>query len=299
VPRERLVEAHSRSAFAESGAEVAGPGLAGALIKLSSAPVALLVSAAMMLLSALILCGLGNEAPPSGRRSGFWPELKTGLRFVLRHRLLRAMALVVGGWQLCMNAALVVQILLATRVLGLAPATVGLVYVGLGVGTVAGSLLGWRISRRLGPGPTLCAGLVLCGTGWLLGGAAPVGDWGAPVFAAMLACYGFGAVLVFINFLAMRQAVTPTPLLGRMTSTMRWLILLPAPLGALLGGWLGEHVGLRVPLWLAGGTALVLAAMAWGVAGLRRVRQLPGVDPADEPVDHPHAAAQAAPGVRD
>ena len=61
----------------------------------------------------------------------------------------------------------------------------------------------------------------------------------------MLMLFSIGAVFVFINFLALRQAVTPEPLLGRMTSTMRWLILIPAGPGALLGGWLGEHVGLR------------------------------------------------------
>jgi hypothetical protein len=43
----------------------------------------------------------------------------------------------------------------------------------------------------------------------------------------MLLMFSAGAVLVFINFLALRQAVTPEPLLGRMTSTMRWLILIP------------------------------------------------------------------------
>ena len=66
------------------------------------------------------------------------------------------------------------------------------------------------------------------------------------MFAAMLMMFGVGAVLIFITFLAMRQAVTPAPLLGRMTSTMRWLILLPAGPGALLGGWLGEHVRLAL-----------------------------------------------------
>ena len=68
------------------------------------------------------------------------------------------------------------------------------------------------------------------------------------MFAAMLMMFGVGAVLIFITFLAMRQAVTPAPMLGRMTSTMRWLILLPAGPGALLGGWLGEHYGMRSSL---------------------------------------------------
>ena len=94
----------------------------------------------------------------------------------------------------------------------------------------------------------------------------------------MLALYGFGAVLVFINFLALRQAVTPEPLLGRMTSTMRWLILLPAGPGALAGGWLGEHVGLRAALLFAGGSALLLALVAWQVPAIRSVRQLPALD---------------------
>ena len=70
-------------------------------------------------------------------------------------------------------------------------------------------------------------------------------------------------MLIFINFLALRQAVTPAPLLGRMTSTMRWLILLPAGPGALLGGWLGEHVGLRAVAGLRRRRALLLALAAW------------------------------------
>ena len=43
---------------------------------------------------------------------------------------------------------------------------------------------------------------------------------------------------------------------------MRWLILIPAGPGALLGGWLGEHFGLRASLAFAGGGALLLAAAA-------------------------------------
>jgi hypothetical protein len=89
-------------------------------------------------------------------------------------------------------------------------------------------------------------------------------------------------VLVFINFLAMRQAVTPAPLLGRMTSTMRWLILIPAGPGALLGGWLGEHHGLRSALAFAGFGALALAAVAWRTPIIRNVRVLPAPQPSGD-----------------
>lgn len=277
VERDRLVEAHAKNALASSGAEVAGPGVAGVLIRLLGAPVALLVDAAALLGSAWILRGIQvqehRSAPAGG--AAFWRDLLAGLRFVAGQRLLVALAVCVGTLQLCHHAAMVVQILFATRVLGMDEQAVGLSYVGLGAGTVAASLLGDRISRRIGPGPCLVLGFALCGGGWGLLALAPASAWGVACFVAMLGLFGLGAVLVFINFLALRQAVTPEPLLGRMTSTMRWLTLLPAGPGALIGGWLGEHVDLRAALAFAGVTALLLALAAWQWATIRGVRRLP------------------------
>jgi MFS family permease len=281
VPRERLVEAHAKNALASSGAEVAGPGFAGALIKAVGAPLALLVDAAMCLASAWILRGIRvHETPaaPSGR--GFLAELQVGLRFVREHRLLVALAISVGVWQMCHHAAIVTQILFATRTLGLSEQAVGFSFMGMGIGTVLASVYGNRLSRRIGPGPSLAVGFALCGLGWAQGAAAPVSPLGVAMFAGMLFLFSLGAVLVFINFLALRQAVTPAPLLGRMTSTMRWLILLPAGPGALIGGWLGEHVHLRAGLAFAGGCALLLALAAWRAPVLRAVRRLPDPPPA-------------------
>jgi MFS family permease len=297
VPRERLVEAHAKNALASSGAEVAGPGLAGVLIKAVGAPVALLVDAAMLTLSVAVLRGIRVHerlGPKQGAR--FWHELKAGLRFVRGTSLLVKMAVTVGLWQMCHHAAVVAQILFATRTLGLAESDVGLSFVALGVGTVLASVLGRRISWRFGPGPCLLLGVAVCGVGWLACSLAPSNALGVLVFAAMLLCFGFGAVLIFINFLALRQAVTPAPLLGRMTSTMRWLILLPAGPGALIGGWLGEHVGLRAALAFAGLGALLVAAVAWRQPLLRNLRRLPAPDDeADSP--GPEAAVPVPPGA--
>ncbi|MFC5472653.1 MFS transporter [Paraherbaspirillum soli] len=289
VARDRLVEAHAKNALASSGAEVAGPGLAGALIKLVGAPVALLVNAALMLLSAAILRDIRvNEVRPERADAHFWRDLKAGVRFVARQRLLITLAVTVGLWQLCYNAALVVQILFATRTLGLSEQAVGLSYIGMGVGTVIASVYGNRISRRLGPGPCLVLGIAVSGAGWLLLALAPANELGVAAFAVMLMCFSTGGVLIFINFLALRQAVTPEPLLGRMTSTMRWLILLPSGPGALIGGWLGQHLGLRFSLAFAGLSALLLAAIAARHPVIRAVRTLPKVALHEE---QRHAAA--------
>jgi len=212
---------------------------------------------------------------PSRTHEAFWPAMRQGLSFVRSQALLLTMALCVGVWQMCNQAATVVQILFATRQLGLSERGVGLSYVALGVGTVLASANGYRVVRRLGPGPTLMLGFAICGSGWLLLAIAPLGNIGIACYALMLFLFGVGAVFIFINFLSLRQAVTPAPMLGRMTSTMRWLILLPAGPGALIGGWLGEHVGLRSALAFAGGTALLLTALVWRHPVIRSVRTLP------------------------
>jgi MFS family permease len=293
VSRDRLVEAHAKNALASSGAEVAGPGFAGMLIKLMGAPMTLAVDAILVLISALILRGIKvDEELHKVDGAAFWRDLKAGVRFVRERVLLIGLACTVGGWQLFYSAAQVVQILFATRTLGLSAQEVGLSYVALGAGTVLASIFGHRISRRLGPGPCLVLGVALTGLGWLLLALAPANRFGVAAFAIMLFVFGVGAVLIFINFLSLRQSVTPAPMLGRMTSTMRWLILIPAAPGALAGGWLGEHVGLRSALWFAGVGTLLLSLLAWRYTVLRHVSELPTPDE-----DEPALGAEATPGL--
>lgn len=282
VARERLVEAHAKNALATSGAEVAGPGLAGALIKVVGAPLALLVDAMLLIVSVSILRGIHvHEVRRVRPDAHFWRDLKAGVRFVRNTPLLISLAVAVGLWQMLHHGAIVVQILFATRTLGLNEHQVGLSYVGMGLGTIAASTVGNRISKRIGPGPCLVLGFAICGFGWSLLAIAPADRWGIAAFAFMLLCFSAGAVLIFINFLALRQAVTPEHLLGRMTSTMRWLILIPAGPGALIGGWLGEHVGLRASLAFSGLGGLLLAGLAWRHPVIRRTTELPKPQPED------------------
>jgi MFS family permease len=286
VPRERLVEAHAKNALATSGAEVAGPGFAGFLIKLFGAPWAMTVNAALLIGSAWILRGIHVHEPRQvAADASFWRDLIAGLRFVVHSRLLVTLAVLMAVWQMAHYAALVVQILVATRTLGLSEQTVGLCYMGMGVGTIIGSVWGRRISHRIGPGPCLVLGYVITGVGWVLPAVAPANAWGVAAFAAMMMLFTMGAVFIFINFLALRQAATPAPMLGRMTSTMRWLTLLAAPGGSLLGGWLGEHAGLRSALLFAAAVSLLLAAVAWRLPLIRQLKVLPSPPAAPAPSD--------------
>lgn len=276
VSRDRLIEAHAKNSLAFSSAEVIGPGFAGALIKVLGAPLALMANASLLVLSVLILRSLTlTENLDSRAERHFWQKLKEGGQFVRDQPLLVSLAILMGLWQLCNQCAMVVQILFATHELGLNEKQVGLCYVGLGISTVLASFFGNRISHRIGPGPCLVLGIVLSGLGWLQIALIPLGPLSILSFVVMLVCFGISVVLLYINFLALRQIVTPEHLLGRMTSIMRWLMLIPAAPGALIGGYLGEVMGLRYSIGLGGVGALLLAVLAWYYLGMRNVRSLP------------------------
>ncbi len=276
VPRDRLVEAHSKNALAVSGSEIAGPGLAGALIKILGAPIAIAFDAILIAGSVMLLRGIRvNETVAPAGSTNFVEQLREGVRFVKRTRMLWTLALFVGCWQLLHHMASVVQILVATRELGMTAQAIGLCYVGMGVGTVLASVYGKRVSEKFGPGPTIVAGIAVSAAGWIALAVAPANVWGVVFFGFMLTCFSGGATLIFVNFLSLRQAVTPGPLLGRMTSTMRWLILIGAAPGALIGGYVGEHLGLRASLALAGFGAIVLTWFAWKSEVMMGTRSLP------------------------
>ena len=284
VARERLVEAHAKNALAISGSEVAGPGLAGLLIKSVGAPLALLVDAALLLVSAGILRGIVvDETRRPGHDANFWRDLRTGVRFVMSQRLLVALACAVGVWQMCHHAAIVVQILFATRTLGLSEQAVGLSYMGMGVGTIGASVYGHRISRRIGPGTLPRAGIrhlrrrlgdalrgacQCLGRGRLRLDAADVlGRCGAGVHQLPRAAPGGHAGAAAGPHDQHHALADPDP---------------SRPRCALLGGWLGEHLGLRAALAFAGGSALLLALVAWRVPTIRGVRELPRAESADD-----------------
>ena len=275
VRRDQLVEAHGRSRVAASLAEVAGPGVAGILIKLVGGPLALLANCAVLLGSLAVMRRLGvAEPPPDQDHPPFWPQLKEGIRFVAGDRLLLSMALAIGGWQVLQTCAMTTQVLFATRELQLSEFEFGLCLTSGGLGTVAAGSIGHHLARRIGPGPTMIAGIAISGAGWLQLALVPAGVPGIVSFIFMLICFGTAVVLIFSTMLALRQALTPAPMLARMTSTMRWLTLFPAWPGMLLGGALAESYGLRVPLAVGGLGGLLLAFFLWHRSILRRTTTL-------------------------
>jgi len=282
VGRDNLVRAHAQNALATSLAEVTGPGMAGVLIRILGAPLALVADAFLLVGSVLLLRGIRiEEQLPTAPPRAFTAELLEGLHFVRNHPILMELAAVLGCWQFFAQMALSIQILYAVRELGLSEHSTALSFIALGIGSIAAGAAGPALSRHWGVGRSLLLGVALTSVSWL-GVLALRGHVDAVLlFGAMLLCFSLGGTLMFINMLSLRQSSTPAPMLGRMNSTMRWLALIPAGPGALIGGWVAEHWGLSYSLALAGGGCLLVALVFSLRPVLRAVVELPHSQLAD------------------
>ena len=278
--RDRLVEANAKITLGETSSALIGPGIAGILIQLLTAPFAILVDAVSFLGSALMLRRLHvpNDVAPIVDRQSIRAEIREGLALVFSNRTLRSLATVAAAWQVLHHMQIAVLILFATRDLGLSAGAIGLAYMAGGLGCVIAASSAERLSQRLGVGPTIVYGLLLTAFGWqVFGLIRGDGATATVLLGAAMLLFDFGAVLYGINYLALRQALTPDRLLGRMTATMRFLTVAVAPLGSLAGGALASVIGLRQTLWVVGLLGIVLAVVAMRGSAVRLHRRLPAV----------------------
>ena len=265
VPRERLVEGNSKLELSRSAAEIGGPGLAGLLVQVASAPIAVVADACSFVVSAALIGSIRareDEVEQLDDTRGVLREAAEGLRLVLGDRVLRAIAGATATATIFSTILEAVLILYLTRTLGLQPATIGFIFAAGSIGFLAGALLPDRLTRRFRLGPILAVSLAVVGLSDLL---IPLAAGPRAVVIGLLIAaqflFGIGLTVFNVNQVSLSQAVTPERLQGRMNATMLVLVSGATPLAALLGGLLGELLGLRTTLLLA---ALgELAAVLW------------------------------------
>jgi predicted MFS family arabinose efflux permease len=278
VPRERIVEGNTQLQTSHSMAQLAGPGLGGLLVQALTAPVAIALDAASFVASAILLLLIPRAKERRGsaptERTGMKTAIGEGLRRVLGDRLLRPIALCMAGANFFDIMGMVRPILplLAIKELELTAVQLGTVLAVSNLGALLGAVANQRVVRWLGVGPAIVWSSLIPGIAVLL---MPLANrtTGVVILALSLALAGFAASIFNINQLSLRQAITPPSLQGRMHATMRFLIWGPIPAGALLGGVLGETLGLRATLLLAG-LGSVASSLPVILSPLRRLRDI-------------------------
>jgi MFS family permease len=276
VGRHQLTDFNSRLQVSYSVAESAGPGLAGLLVQIITAPFAVLVDAVSFVVSAVLLRSIDKQEPrlnaaPSGAPLHRW--LTDGMRMLLTDRLLRPIMITGLFVAIFENGINALYVLYATRILGLNAATIGLIFVAGGVGAIPGAVLARWVGDRLGIGPAIVTGLVLTA---LTGLFIPLASGPVLVVVIMLAIGKALGALTFtvanIHQWSLRQAVTPDELAGRVTAGQRFIVYGGGSLGALLGGVLGSSVGVRTALLICV-LGAILAPLPAFFSPLRQVRE--------------------------
>jgi MFS family permease len=276
VAKPDLIEANVKLGAGESAADVAGPGLAGIVAQAMGAVTGLLGDAVSYLVSALCLLRIKTPQPRASAapRAALRREIADGVRFLAGDPFLRTLAAFGAVGNLALGGIQAVQTVFLIRAVGLSPAAVGTVFACVSIGGFAGATIAGRLARRFGT----ARGLLLCYAVvapfiFLL----PLAGLQVPlaVSAAGWSVAVCGVVAGNVMAGSFYQIYSPPEMLGRIRASSLTINFGAFPLGALLGGYLGQAVGSRATIWvmaailLSGGVILLMSP-------LRRLRDFPG-----------------------
>jgi len=253
VPRRLLVQANSARATSDAATEVGGQTAAGVLIQVLGVPLAVGIDGASFLASALgiaLVRAPEPTPPPRAERRRLDAELREGMRTLVGQPILRAFLATAVTANFSYSVIMAIYVLYLTQELALSPAAIGIVFgLGGGSGVLLGSAAAARCSQRFGLGRTLVAAHCLFGIFGILLALAVV--WprlaGPLVFSAEFAQLSVNAVYM-VNRVSVEQAVTPPRLQGRVQSGHRVAHALSGTLGIVVGGALGEWLGLSAAI---------------------------------------------------
>jgi Na+/melibiose symporter-like transporter len=278
VDREHLTESNSKLQASISFAGIAGPGFAGVIVGLLTAPIALSVDAVSYLFSAGGLLAITKREPVpdlSGDRPSIRQSLAEGFRAVYGIKLLRILLGQSATLNVGFGMVSTIFTLYAIRVLGFSPDKLGLAIGSLAAGALCGSLLAGRVERLIGLPSTLTLAIIgVCASPLLL--LVPRNAGVLSIALSMAAWYGhgFGIGMWNVNTITLRQVLTPMKVLGRMNATYRMVLFGALPAGALLAGLLGSTVGYWHAILIS--TIALTTPMLWlAFSPVFRLKEMP------------------------
>ncbi|MDQ0714020.1 MFS family permease [Streptomyces luteogriseus] len=249
VPRRHLVDANSKLQGSYSVAQIGGPGVGGLLIRALGAWFAILANVVAYLAAFVIMFLIRHREPPRTPADETarprLADILTSFGLLWRHRILRVLTFQAGWFNLCEQAILTLFLVYSVKELGMDAGGVGFVLALGSVASLAGAVVAKRAGNRFGFPRVLILAMGFASVAPTLllptGGSTP---WNFVSATLTFAVYGFGLTIYNVHVVAFRQSVIPSEVLGRATAAYRMLTYGPFPLGAFLGGLMGERFGL-------------------------------------------------------
>jgi Na+/melibiose symporter-like transporter len=265
-----LLEGNSKLQASEATTSVVGPGLSGVIAGTFGAVSGLFVNSLTFFASTLCLTAIKVKEPalaPPEKDEGLRSQIGQGLRFVLGDRYLLPMVVYGALVNFALMGYQAVQVVFLVRVIGVSDTRVGLVLMGGSLGGILGATLATAVGRRFGTARGMLGLQLLTAPCALL---MPLTTPGLGLLFFVFGSFAVGVGIVACNVVlgSFRQVYCPPRLLGRVVATTMMLNHSTIPLGSLLGGVLGDVLGLRSAMWVMTG----LLAPCWLVLVLSPMR---------------------------
>jgi MFS family permease len=246
--------------------EFIGSPISGVLFAVSIALPFVLGSAGILVAAVLVLMIPGNfkkaiamdENNEPTEPTKFWADIRFGIRYLYQDKILLRLVLLTATVGMFSAATSSTAVLFITEELGVEPVWFGFVFVVPAVGAILGSITAPKISTRYGRTTVMAYSMISFCLAAVLTGFAP------NVFVFALVGLFMSVTVTWWNVLLMStyHQIIPNELFGRIHGTRRTLVWGLMPIGSLLGGFIASF-GLRMPYFIAGGAALLVAVISF------------------------------------
>ncbi len=199
------------------------------------------------------ISGSFRTAQPTGTNRSLYSEVRSGLRWLWRNRLLRGLAIALSLTNLGFQMSQAIFVLFAKDVVGISERWFGVLVGAMGIGAVVGGLIGDRVVARVGQLFALYTSAIIWILTLLAVGLVPV-TWFITLIAAIEA---LAATIWNVVTVSLRQSIVPNHLFGRVNSVYRWFAFGTIPLGAAIGGQVATTFGLRAPYFVGAGVVFI------------------------------------------
>lgn len=276
VNRENLVNANSKIMMSYALGQSAGPGLAGIMVEILGAPMAVLADSLGFFLCAGCLFRIKHrEAKIAHPQQNLFSQIGNGFRYVGHEPHIRSLLCLVTLNNFFLNALMALVVLYATREIGIRPGIFGMAVSVGGIGAVIGSLSAQRLGAWLGPGPLVIYSSALTSlAAFCFPLVSSANGLGILCLTTAYFALSAGGAAITVFAWTIRQSLTPNELLGKMNGAFRFCVTGIMPFGALFGGWLGGVIGIRQTLVVAAAGLLASCAGA-SYSQLKRLKMLP------------------------
>jgi MFS family permease len=197
-------------------------------------------------------------------------ELKEGLLYLWRHKLLRSLCLLLVVANAVGAGIIAILVLFVLEELHLPEAWFGWLVATYAVGGVAGAALAPRLARRISTFKNLIISMLVLGFSVVVFGV--VSHLALILPGAVL--MGFGSTWWNVISISLRQRIVPPELLGRVTAVYRMVAFCAAPAGAVGAGFLAHRTNLHTP-YLVMGLLQLAATLAFAPLIKRELSRQP------------------------